>query len=227
MKTVLWSAITIGSFFLARRLFLRVRVPVLHPGLMGIFGVVVLLELTGHAYADYWNETSWINWLLGPAVVAMAVPIYQLRTLVRANLRTLLTVVAGSLVIGIVSVGGILFLLHAPKDVVAAGTLKSVTSPVAHVLAVDAGASDPAAMAGVMLAGMLGASVGPLVLRLLRVRDERAVGLAMGCVSHGIGVGRAMEISTVAGAFASLGMSSTAMLGAVVLPYVLRWILSG
>lgn len=227
MNTVLWSAVTIGSFFLARRLFLRVRLPVLHPGLLGIFGVVALLELTGHAHADYWRETSWINWLLGPAVVAMAVPIYQLRALVKANLPTLLAVVAGSLAIAVVSVGGALLFLRAPKEVVAAGTLKSVTSPVAHALAVEAGASDPAAMAGVMLAGMLGASVGPLVLRAMRVRDERAVGLAMGCVCHGIGVGRAMEISTVAGAYASLGMSGTAMLGAVVLPYVMRWILSG
>ena len=227
MLTILWSAITIGSFFLARRLFLRVRLPVLHPGLMGIFGVVALLELTGHTYAAYWKETHWINWLLGPAVVAMAVPIYQLRALVRANLRTLLVVVAGSLLLAVVSMGTMLLLLRFPKEVLAAGTLKSITSPVAHVLAVEGGVSDPAAMAGVMLAGMLGASVGPAVLRLLRVRDERAVGLAMGCVCHGIGVGRAMEISTAAGAFASLGMSGTAMLGATVLPYVLRWIVSG
>ncbi len=103
-------------------------------------------------------------------------------------------VVAAGLALAIFSMALMLSLLRQPAPVVAAGTLKSVTSPVAHVLAVDAGASDPAAMAGVMLAGMLGASVGPAVLRGMRVRDERAVGLAMGCACHGIGVGRAMEI---------------------------------
>ncbi len=87
---ILWSLLTIGSFAMARGLYLRTRSPLLHPGLMGIFGVVALLELTGHDYAAYWRETAWINWLLGPAVVAMAVPIYQLRALVRANLRALL-----------------------------------------------------------------------------------------------------------------------------------------
>ncbi len=223
----LWSLLTIGSFFAARQLFLRVRSPLLHPGLLGIFGVVALLELTGHAYADYWRETAWINWLLGPAVVAMAVPIYQLRGLIRVNLRPLLVVVVASLVLGVVSMTLMLAVARAPKAVVAAGTLKSVTSPVAHALAIDAGASDPAAMAGVMLAGMLGASVGPGVLSWMRVRDERAVGLAMGCTCHGIGVGRAMEIGQTAGAYASLGMSGTAMLGAVALPYVMRWILQG
>ena len=226
-RAVLWSLLTVGSFFAARRIFLRLRSPLLHPGLMGIFGVVALLELTGHAYEDYWRETAWINWLLGPAVVAMAVPIYQLRTLIRANLRALAAVVVASLGIAIGSMALMLAVLGAPRPVVAAGTLKSVTSPVAHALAVEAGASDPAAMAGVMLAGMLGASVGPGVLRWMRVRDERAVGLAMGCTCHGIGVGRAMEIGATAGAYASLGMSGTAMLGAVVLPYVMRWILRG
>lgn len=224
-RAALWSLITAGSFFGARRIFLRFRSPLLHPGLMGIFGVVALLELTGHPYDDYWRETAWINWLLGPAVVAMAVPIYQLRALIRAHLRALVAVVSASLGIAIFSMVLMLALLGAPKPVIAAGTLKSITSPVAHALAVDAGASDPVAMAGVMLAGMLGASVGPSVLRWMRVRDERAIGLAMGCTCHGIGVGRAMEISQASGAYASLGMSGTAMLGAVVLPFVMRGIL--
>ena len=61
----------------------------------------------------------------------------------------------------------------------------------------------------------------------MRVRDERAVGLALGCTSHGIGVARAMEISPAAGAYASLGMSGTAMLGALVMPFVLRWLAGG
>ena len=93
--------------------------------------------------------------------------------------------------------------------VVAGSTLKSITSPVAYRLAVDAGVSVDAAMAGTLIAGMLGATVGPAFLGLLRVRDERAVGLALGCTSHGI---------------ASLGMSGTAMLGALVMPFVLRWL---
>ena len=109
----------------------------------------------------------------------------------------------------------------------AAGALKSITSPVAATLALDAHVPVDATLAGVLIAGMLGATVGPSALRWMGVRDERAVGLALGASAHGIGVARAVEISPAAGAFASIAMSGTAMLGALVMPYLLRWVVGG
>ena len=222
-----WSALTILVYFLCRRLFLRVRFPLLHPGFTGILAVTLILELTGRRYEEFKAATEWINWLLGPAVVAMAVPIFQLRRTVRASFGPLaallpfgLGVAVGSMALGVAA-------LHRAWPVVAGGTLKSITSPVAYRLALDAGVSVDAAMAGTLIAGMLGATVGPAALGWLRVRDERAVGLALGCASHGIGVARAMEISPAAGAYASLGMSGTAMLGALVMPFALRWLAGG
>ena len=220
----LWSGLTVVVYFLCRRLFLRTRFPLLHPGFTGILAVTAILELTGRHYEQFKAATEWINWLLGPAVVAMAVPIFQLRATVRANFGTLGTVLPFGLGVAVGSMALAVSALHRAWPVVAGGTLKSITSPVAYRLAVDAGVSVDAAMAGVLIAGMLGATVGPAVLHALRVRDERAVGLALGCTSHGIGVARAMEISPAAGAYASLGMSGTAMLGALVMPFVLRWL---
>lgn len=222
-----WSGLTILVYFLCRRLFLRLRWPLMHPGFTGIMTVTVILELTGRHYEGYRAATGWINWLLGPAVVAMAVPIFQLRRTVRASAGTLAAVMPFGLGVAVSSMALGVAALHRAWPVVAGGTLKSITSPVAYRLAVDAGISVDAAMAGVLIAGMLGATVGPTTLRWMRVRDERAVGLALGCTSHGIGVARAMEISPAAGAYASLGMSGTAMLGALVLPFVLRWLVSG
>ncbi len=224
---MLWSGLTILVYFLCRRLFLRLRFALLHPGFTGILLVTLILELTGRHYDGYKAATAWINWLLGPAVVAMAVPIFQLRRTVRASVSTLAAVLPFGLGVAVSSMALGVAALHRAWPVVAGGTLKSITSPVAYRLAVDAGVSVDAAMAGVLIAGMLGATVGPSALRWMRVRDERAVGLALGCTSHGIGVARAMEISPAAGAYASLGMSGTAMLGAVVLPFVLRWIAGG
>ena len=219
-----WSALTIGVYFLCRRLFLRLRWSVLHPGFTGIVAVTILLELTGRRYDEYKAATEWINWLLGPAVVAMAVPIFQLRRTVRASVGTLAVVLPFGLGVAVGSMACGVAALGRAWPVVAGGTLKSITSPVAFRLATDAGVSVDAAMAGVLIAGMLGATVGPAALRALQVRDERALGLALGCTSHGIGVARAMEISPAAGAYASLGMSGTAMLGAGGMPCVLRWL---
>jgi putative effector of murein hydrolase len=77
---------------------------------------------------------------------------------------------------------------------------------------------------GVMVSALSGALLGPAVLHLAGVRDRRAVGLALGCASHGVGAARAFEINPTAGAFASVGMSLTAVCAAFVLPWILRLI---
>ena len=222
--TVVWSLVTVAVYFACRWVFLRTRWSLLHPGLTGILASVAILECVGRPYGQYERATAWINWLLGPAVVAMAVPIYELRRIVRANARVLAVVIPLGLGFAAASTTTFLALLHRPRAVVAAGALKSITSPVGYRLAVDAHVSTDAAVAGILIAGMLGATVGPPLLRWVRVRDERAVGLALGCASHGIGVARALELGRAGGAFASLGMSGTAMRGALFLPYLLRWI---
>ncbi len=221
---LLWSGLTILVYAGCRALFLRTRLPVLHPGFTGIVVMVLILESTGRRYAEFEAGTAWINWLLGPAVVAMAVPIFQLRRVVQTNRRTLATVVPLGMVFAILTTTGMLTWFGRARPVVAAGALKSITSPVAYRLALGSGVPLDATLAGVLIAGMLGATLGPSALRWMRVRDERAVGLALGASAHGIGVARAVEISRTAGAFASIAMSGTAMLGALVLPYVLRWI---
>lgn len=199
----------------------------LHPGFISIVLLVVILELMGRPYDDFKVGTAWINWLLGPAVVAMAVPIYQLRKTVRENAGMFATVVPLGMVFAVGSTVGLLVLFGRARPIVAAGALKSITSPVAYRLAADTGTPVDATLAGVLIAGMLGATVGPTALRWMGVRDERAVGLALGASAHGIGVARAVEIGRAAGAFASIAMSATAMLGALVLPYLLRWVMGG
>lgn len=220
-----WSALTAGVYFAARAVFQRLRQPLLHPMFTGIFGLIVIMELTGRHYASYAPATRWISWLLGPGVVAMAVPVWRLRALLLARLPLIAGVIGGGLLFGFGTMALLLGALGQPRDVVAAGTLKSITTPVALEIARSTGARLDAVAAGVMLAGAVGATVGPALLRAIGITDRRARGLAMGCGSHGIGVARAMEVDAVCGAFATLGMTGSAMLGAVLLPYLARWVL--
>jgi putative effector of murein hydrolase len=223
---VLWSGLTIAVYAFCRWVFLRSgRNSLLFPGFTSIVGTLALVVGSGHSFADYARETAWINWLLGPAVVAMAVPIFQLRRVVRANLGVLAIVIPVSLGVAASSTMLLLAAAGRPRAEVAAGALKSITSPVAYRLAVDANVPLPFVMAGVLVAGTLGATIGPAMLSWMRVREPRAVGLALGCTSHGIGVAVALGISEAAGTFASLGMSGTAMCAALAVPYVLRWML--
>jgi putative effector of murein hydrolase len=222
---VLWSGLTIAVYALCRWIFLRTRNSLLFPGFTCIMAMLAIIAFSGHPFAAYERETAWINWLLGPAVVAMAVPIFQLRRVVRANLGVLAIAIPASLGVAASSTMLLLAAAGRPRAEIAAGALKSITSPVAYRLATDANVPLPFVMAGVLIAGTLGATIGPAMLHWMRVREPRAAGLALGCTSHGIGVAVAREMSEAAGTFASLGMSGTAMCAALVLPYLLRWLI--
>jgi putative effector of murein hydrolase len=107
---------------------------------------------------------------------------------------------------------------------------KSVTAPVALAIAKEGSLGrapqdqllESLLAVGIMISALSGAVLGPIVLQLTGVRDRRAVGLALGCGSHGVGTARAFEIDSTAGAFASVGMSLTAIFAGIILPWVLR-----
>ena len=228
--TVFWSGITVAVFFAWRRIFLALKHPALHPILWATVAVIVLLALAQYPVAAYRKESAPLVWLLGPAVVAMAVPIWQRKELIVSNWRSLLLIVVLGIVFSAISI-----LLFAPIFgwlEVKALVPKSVTAAVALGIIKEASLGRPPQeqlnesllAVGIMISALSGAVLGPVVLQLTGVSDRRAMGLALGCASHGVGTARAFEIDSSAGAFASVGMSLTAIFAGFVLPWVLRLI---
>ncbi|HSI86131.1 MAG: LrgB family protein [Candidatus Methylacidiphilales bacterium] len=228
-NSFLWSALTIGVFFLCRQVFLNAhKNSLLHPVLWATIIMVTVVELTSHGYAEYKAETEWLKWLLGPAVVSLAVPIFHLRNTIRAQAVPLAIVVITAVFFSMLSVYGMLTLFSLDPGIVKALSLKSITAPVAYRIAQDL--PDVRAYAditgiGVMFAGIMGAVLGPMVLKYAGVTDARAVGLALGCTSHGVGTARALELGGTYGAFASMGMSCSAITAAIVCPLMLKYVL--
>jgi putative effector of murein hydrolase len=230
LTTALWTAVTLAAFFGWRRIFLVLKHPLLHPILWATLVLVLLLTISRHPVAAYRQESAPLVWLLGPAVVAMAVPIWHRRELIILNWRALLLVVAlgiGFSTLSMLALGPFLGLREA-KSLVP----KSVTAPVALGIIKEASSgtapekqlSESLLAVGIMISALSGAVLGPVVLNWAGVRDRRAVGLALGCASHGVGTARAFEIDSTAGAFASVGMSLTAICASLVLPWFLRLI---
>jgi putative effector of murein hydrolase len=230
LTTALWTAVTLAAFFGWRRIFLVLKHPLLHPILWATLVLALLLAISRHPVAAYRQESAPLVWLLGPAVVAMAVPIWHRRELIISNWRALLLVVAlgiGFSTLSMLALGPF-FGLREAKSLVP----KSVTAPVALGIIKEASSgtapekqlSESLLAVGIMISALSGAVLGPVVLNWAGVRDRRAVGLALGCASHGVGTARAFEIDSTAGAFASVGMSLTAICAGLVLPWFLRLI---
>lgn len=223
MNLLLWSSVTIAVFVAARWLFLRTKFPLLHPVLVSTLTLVALVEICGRHYADYAQGTHWLGWILGPGVVAMAVPVYHSRVLILERAGLLLTVVLSALVFSLVTTAGLLALCGADRLIIQSLSLKAVTSAVAMAIARETHALPVVAGVGAMFAAVLGAAIGPWVLHRARIRDPRAVGLALGCGSHAVGTARAFELGVEQGTFASVGLSLTTLAAALICPVVFMW----
>ena len=209
---MLWVALTLLAFALGVLAQARVRHPLMNPTLVATVLVAGVLLLTRTSYDRYAAEVRPISFLLGPAVVALAVPLYRLRALLAREWRAL---VIGGTAGTLVGVGADLLLprllglsAQAQRSLMTA----PATSPVALQLAQVTHAPPALAATLAVLSGLLGALVLPPVLTRLGVRHPLARGVALGSVAHGIGTARAREESEHTGAASSIGMGLAALL---------------
>jgi predicted murein hydrolase (TIGR00659 family) len=219
---LLHLTLTIAAYVLGDFVYRRSgRRPLLNPVLTSIVFLVALLTFTRTPYPVYFDGAQFVHFLLGPATVALAVPLYfNFWKLKRLWLPLSIGLVVGSATAAVSAVG-IAWLLDASAQTALALAPKSVTAPVAMAIAEKMGGSPSLTAILVVTTGILGAVLGPTVLDLVRVRDPAARGFAIGTASHGIGTARAFQESEEAGAFSGLAMGLNALLSALILPPLL------
>ena len=214
-------ALTLTIYLLSLGLYHHFGRPgLLSPVLVTVLGVAAVLQLTGMPYALYMDQVALLTLLLGPATVALALPLLRNG----AALASSAGAVAAALVIGgVVSIAvtvGAMVGFGADEAMLRAALPRSVTSPVGLTIAETLGASVPMAVVLTLISGTLGAVIGPGLLTLVRVRDERARGFAIGMTSHGIGTSRVLDESTTSGGWSSAAMVLNALAMTLVLPLV-------
>jgi predicted murein hydrolase (TIGR00659 family) len=222
---LLWLAATLLAYIAAQALYERLHfTPWANPVMVSVTILVTLLLVTGTPYPAYFDGAQFVHFLLGPATVSLAVPLFQQLPKLRRNLLPLLGgLVAGSLV-AIVSVVAVAWMLGASGETLRSLAPKSVTLPIAMGVAEKIGGLPSLTAVLVMGTGIIGAvSVTPL-LNLLRVRDYTVRGFSAGLAAHGIGTARAFQVNEQAGAFAALGMGLNGVLTAVLVPLLAQWI---
>lgn len=196
--------------------------PLANPVLIAVLVLSVLLYTTGTSYQDYFEGAQFVHFMLGPATVALAVPLYrQWHRVRRSAMSVLVALVCGSLTAAVSAVG-VAALLGGTRETLLSLAPKSVTTPVAMGVSQSIGGLPSLTAVLVILTGIVGAVFGGAVLDLVRVRDARARGLAIGTAAHGIGTARALQMGEVAGAFAGLAMGLNALATAVLLPLLAR-----
>ena len=214
--------VTLIAYLAGEWLFKRSgQKPLCNPVLIAIALIVALLWAAGLPYQRYFDGAQLIHFLLGPATVALAVPLHAYwRRLRQMALPLVVGLFAGSATAAFSAMGLAWLLGASPETVLSLGP-KSVTTPIAMGVAEQIGGIPSLTAVLVILTGIIGAVGFPGLFRQLGIRNHATQGFAVGITSHGLGTARAFMISEEMGAFAALGMGLNGILTAVALPLVL------
>ena len=211
--------ITLGGYQAGRRLQERAGGhPLLQPVLIAILVAGVAITLLDVDYDAYFESTQLIAFWLGPATVALAIPLHRQAGKLTGFVVPMLAAVVVGVVVSVVSVVLIARLLGADEVLQRTLAPKSVTSPVSLVLSDQVGGLPGLTVVITIVIGIVGALIGPWLLDLARIRDRRARGLAVGSVAHGIGASRMLREDETEGAFAGLAMGLSALATSLLLP---------
>jgi predicted murein hydrolase (TIGR00659 family) len=194
------------------------RHPLANPVLHSMWIIGAFLLLTGTSYTTYFAGVQFVHFLLGPATVALAIPLYENRKQVAAAILPMLVALVIGSITAIVSVVWLAEIAGLPRAVVLSLAPKSVTAGVAMGISQSLHADPSLTAVAVVITGIMGAvAVTPLMNRL-GITDFRARGFAVGIAAHGIGTARAFQVDAVAGVFAGIAMSLNALVTSLLVP---------
>ena len=212
---------TLTVYLLAQAASVRLNQPPwANPVLWTVLVLSLLLQATDTPYPTYFSGAQFIHFLLGPAVVAMAWPMWQRRTELRLRAGPLLAAALAGGTAAAASAVAIGWALGLPADVLASLAPKSVTAPVAMGIAAQLGGIPALAAVFAVLTGLVGAVSAKYLFDALRIQSPEVRGFALGTAAHGVGAARAMQVHPAAGAYAALALGLQVVLAAVLMPLV-------
>ena len=223
---LIWLTTTILAYLVADGLARRLgNPPWANPVLMSVLLIAPVLWWTQTDYKTYFEGAQFIHFLLGPATVALALPLWDNRDTIRTSVAPiLLALIVGSLV----AAGSAILLARAfglPMEILLSLAPKSTTAPVALGISEALGGIPALTAVLVILTGIIGAVTVTPLMNMLRITDWRARGFAVGVAAHGIGTARAFQVNPVAGAYAGIAMALNALLTSLIVPLLVRWLI--
>jgi len=224
-QPLLWLTLTLVVWlfadFLARA---ANRHPLVNPVLISIALMGAILIATDAPYGKYFEGAQFVHFLLGPATVAIALPLVRHRALVRANLLPMAAALIAGAIVASVSAVAIAAAFGAPRQVLVSLAPKSVTAGIAMAVSENLGGVPALTAVLVITTGIIGAVIVTPLMNALRIKDYAARGFAVGLASHGIGTARAFTVDEIAGTFAGIAMGLNGLATSLIVPLLMRWL---
>tara|TARA_B100001175_G_C19467566_1_gene619945 strand:- start:743 stop:1468 length:726 start_codon:yes stop_codon:yes gene_type:complete len=222
-EPLFWLTLTIGSYLIADFIYRKSNLfPLLNPVALSVLLVSLILISFNIQYERYFDGAKFIHFLLGPATVALAIPIYRKWDLIVSNSKAILiSLILGSFfAIFITYILSLQFKLQ--EELIFSLLPRSVTAPIAMGISEIIGGIPSLTAIITLITGVVGASLGVFVFDLMKLKKMEARGFSLGLASHGIGTARAMSRDKNAGVFAAVGMGLSGLITSIIVPLFLK-----
>ena len=210
--------LTMAAFALGSLINRRTGQALCNPLLLASIGLMVFLRLLDIPYEDYKASAQPVHWLLTPATVALAIPLYEQWELLKKNAAAILSGIFAGTVMSLLSLTGIALLFHLERTVAISLLPKSVTTAIAMDVAAGLGGTASVASAFVILTGITGNVTGEAICRIFHITEPIARGVALGTSSHAVGTARALQMGQTEGAISGLSIAVAGIITAVLAP---------
>ncbi|TEW54385.1 LrgB family protein [Psychromonas sp. RZ22] len=219
------APLTLLLFFMSKKLYTLKPIALLNPVLVTIFSLIAVLLAFDISFIEYQQGTKLITALLEPAIVALAVPLYLQLRVIQSRLKYILSACLLAVFVAFTCAFFIMPFLGADLITAASFAAQSVTTPIAMGISQNLNGIVSLTAAMVIFVGIIGASIGIPFLKLCRVHNKQAIGVAIGCASHALGTAKALEEDEESGAFSSIALIICAILSAVLMPFLYHLII--
>ena len=218
--SVLCLLMTLALYFANKKIYRRLHTIWMMPLVLTPLILVLFLVVTHVSYQDSMGESRWLLWLLGPATIAFAVPVYENMAVIRRHWMSLSAGVVTATVVAVSSSVWLARLLTLPEEVQRSLAVRSITTPFALEAAKQLGGQPDLVALFVVITGVFGMAVGDILFLRLAVRSGMAKGAGLGASSHGAGTAKAYEIGQTEGVVSSLVMMLAGVVTVVLAPLI-------
>ena len=206
------AAVSLVGYEVGLLLKRKFKMAIFNPLLIAILCVMVILTVGDISYDDYNQGARYLSYLLTPATVCLAVPLYQQLNLLKKNLKAVAAGILSGVLTSILSVLGLSYLFGLSHDMYVTLLPKSITTAIGMGVSEELGGIVTISVAVIIITGVLGNMIADVVYRVFRIKEPVAKGLALGTASHAIGTAKAMEMGPVEGAMSSLAIAVAGLL---------------
>ncbi|MGL5348392.1 MAG: LrgB family protein [Peptostreptococcaceae bacterium] len=216
--------LTVMAFNIGVYLQRKTKNPLFNPLLISILAIIVFLSFTKIPYENYKIGGDFINYLLGPITIVLAVPLYKQIDLLKKYVVEIFIGIGFGVVTSFISIVIIGSIMNVNIDIVNSLIPKSITTPMGISLAGTINGIEAVTVVSIILTGILGAIVAPTIFKIGKIKNPIAKGIALGTSAHALGTSKALELGEVEGAMSGLSIGISGLITVILVPIILKFI---